>query len=124
MKIFVDNLLVLSQGSVVVKKDSEIKFGVDDSHELVMRLLYSDDKNVSIEVENNGNGLIFKCMNFGVNDSSRGLKFPVNILDEEDGSHILIQFVIVGIGESRVLHYTWYKDRATSINKSVVEEEL
>ena len=124
MDIIVDNLQVLSSGSVVVKKDSEIRFKVDDYHELVMLLKYNDDNNAHIEVEDDDKGgRYFKCFNFGVNDSSRGLKFPVGVMDDADGSHILLQFIIVGVGESRTLHYTWYRDTAVSGNNTIAEEE-
>ena len=124
MNIIVDNLQVLSSGSVVVRKDSEIRFKVDEYHELVMLLKYSDDNNAHIEVEDdNQGGRFFKCFNFGVNDSSRGLKYPVEVMNDSDGGHILLQFIVVGVGESRTLHYTWYKDTATSGHKTNAEEE-
>lgn len=123
MNVAVDNLQVISSGSVVVKKDSEIRFEIDESHMLVMRLAYSDGEEAHIDVDSDGEGgLVFKCINFGVNDSSRGLKFPVKVLDLQDGSHFLIQFVIVGVGESRTLHYTWYKGDVETGNRAVKEE--
>ena len=123
MNIVVDNLQVISSGSLVVMKESEIRFKVDGNHELVMLLKYRDDKEAHIEVEaDNSGGLIFKCFNFGENNTSRGLKNPVRIMDLEDGSHFLIQFIIVGVGESRTIHYTWYKDDADSSNNTIAKE--
>lgn len=113
MEIIIDNLRVIENGSLVIKKDSTVNFRLDADHLFTLEFS-SQDNNNPPSLERGAldeNHMVLKCVNFGGMGASHGLVKPFRVLNLSDGGHLFLQFSVSGSGiSSRILHYTWFTE--------------
>lgn len=107
IKIKVNDLNVLCDGSLVVSKEQKISFHIDEMT-FVFDFLSDETGEYNARQEHIGNTMVTHLINF-TNSLGTGLKEPTKMATLSNGEGLYFAFAVHSISENpRVFHYTWY----------------
>lgn len=106
MDIFVNNLKVISNGSLVVNVKQSISFKIGS---MTFVFDFPDDgrEEKDVKQERTENTMTTHLINFN-NPLGSGLKEPTMMATLATGEKLLLNFSVDALNEVKIFHYTWF----------------
>ena len=106
MDILVNNLKVISNGSIVINVKQSISFKIGT---MTFVFDFPDDgrEEKDVKQERTENTMITHLINFN-NPLGSGLKEPTMMATLATGEKLLLNFSVDALSEVKVFHYTWF----------------